>query len=1489
MLEELLNNFRKEVIIQTTHGVKQGVIVAIDEQVNTVKLKYASQAYSTIRIDMIVSVDTISATASPSTVPPVPPAHLPPPPAQVIAPPIAVIQPIAISSAVLKKFVQIEAHYEAQLNQIQLSLIKPDMMKMPTDIKNLGYKVEQGIWLAVKNKYESALQLGRLAPHSDDLRTLIAKVKQLSESVHLCHSAVVHGYLGYFCYLNQQFMDSVRAYHKAALKSQQPTDWLNLAVAAVEQQEHSLAYRALEQLFKTAACTEPAYQKAWYKFIELSLQLNVYIGFNGLSERASFNAEQEKIFETICYILIKKQLTPLVEQQLTRILSGTMHQQVIPELLEALPKTTLAHVPITIMPPPILDAVKKDLYATPFDPNHTRDSELHKVGLKALLDKRFEHAEILFLKAVEKNINKPSAVRDLAMMYDRLDRAHEGIQLVEEHSDGSDADKNLLSQLYYKVGRYYEAIELQKELFQNYKKYIGTTRNYTTMIRNKEMQVNLQIANSYFKLADYDAAIRHYKVALKNNPGNYSVKRILALCSYQQGHKILAIKELENIVTQHGDKKAQELLDKIRTPAIGNGDVLTIDMLDNILDGILSSVALDRFTEYYLNLCNYKGVPPERVQEGKYIGNNSNIIKTDIDSLVGIATRLGTKNPEERSDYYLSAAKILRDVGSDNRLASNIYNYICRSFSSWSDSSGHKRHALDTIKTLYLEALKAYDSHFSPRIGVPDEQDAVNSLYRYLYAHIDWVALIPQLSARYIGDLANQIKLIEDSCIDVFTKHATSHNNYDKLFDGITIAVVRSPNYVKQRLLPILHADKNLRSETIAYLRSKGQSLDSVNVDLGSFIQHWDSIGNTFSFNEKNIFNRINIFSRFQLDSNWLIQATTELNKIRSEVFYELDRNYIDSLIILFSSCDKLRRASRYTDKVFNYESIELNAKKVLEEIETKPTKLAVEEIIPIVQQLSAVVDEYANGENGYEKNSCPVLEISSVVQIYQTKRDNPNEVDVQIKIKNTADGHTQQTNLHIEAQSNYYSLINNVLDYGQIDGEEQSVHFITLQLMEKALAASTFSLKLYATFRDRRSNEFKTEVQEIPIQLGDPSDFVGAVNKFEYYAQGGPVEDVDMFFGRKAIINDIYNTISKSNKSYVFYGQQRVGKSSILLHFEKKIEKENPNILVANLANIAGIITQYATTPLLYQMLYGILFRVEKAMLRRIGLGKSRLEMTFPTDREFYAHPTPLVYFRTILEAFKEKAAVLDDWKFVKIVVLIDEFTYLYKMIVEGHLDSEFMINWKALLQANPQPLFSAVLVAQDYYPKFKRLDSNAFQTMESTRVSHLLLEEARELIEEPIKIEGTGESRYANGEGGIERIYQLTAGNPYYIQILCSHLVTYINKERVMKITAAHVNRVMRSCLSELDRGVFENLMSDGDPSPDAIQTAASETVLREIARQTITERHCRMNLDGDPEKGQILQRLVQRDVLEQNEHGLYRIQVDLFKEWLNRNHSS
>jgi hypothetical protein len=235
-------------------------------------------------------------------------------------------------------------------------------------------------------------------------------------------------------------------------------------------------------------------------------------------------------------------------------------------------------------------------------------------------------------------------------------------------------------------------------------------------------------------------------------------------------------------------------------------------------------------------------------------------------------------------------------------------------------------------------------------------------------------------------------------------------------------------------------------------------------------------------------------------------------------------------------------------------------------------------------------------------------------------------------------------------------------------------------------------------------------------------------------------------------------------------------------------------------------------------------------------------------------------------------------------IVVLIDEFSYIHGQIVAKKLSTDFMKSWKALMERD---YFSVVLAGQDVMPRFKQEFRNEFGIFQDERVSYLQAEDAESLIVDPVRIGGrNGESRYR--EQAVQRILELTAGSPFYIQILCNRLVEYMNRKRAKLVTDADVEHVK----DELVKGVnslgidkFDNLISSGDTSQDAVgEQEALEALTKLATNGAGAFRHTVSAIDENVQQTErALNDLVNREVLKRERNNEFSIRVGLFREWL------
>lgn len=1055
-----------------------------------------------------------------------------------------------------------------------------------------------------------------------------------------------------------------------------------------------------------------------------------------------------------------------------------------------------------------------------------------------LVEKDLERAAQLLRDAIRQGDNVESAVKDLAGLLGQLKKPDEAIQVLEGKRSlisNQQSIDNMLIGFYQNAGQHDKAITLlEKKLVQ------ATTES-------KKVQILSQIAVGYLRKEDYVQAEQTFRKVLQAQRDNRSAQRNIALCLFKQERYEEAQQILNRILLTTPDPQAAELLEAIKQAQAGR----MISINEIIVETILSDVSreVSDFTRFYLDRCDYQGVRADHIQ-------SKNFDRGDIVALEQLATRSRTIRPRERASYYLSAAKITSLLEDED--PNQFYKYLCRSFASSGDAIVVENRPLDAAREYYCEALSAYDGDRSRK----DEQDAVNALVRFLFSTMGQSQIPIKPSIPTI-----------DETLEFVLMH---HPDRNKIFDAIAYLVFRS-RYAANRLLNRIYDKSSLQAMALEYLRSIGILVGRVR-HLDDFVRLWNDLVRTKLDENRSLLNEFRTLAQVELTTASLTHGIERIKTITGKLFFDLDQQRAIQIQRILETALELCSQTFFEEKERLCIQIENRCQDLLREIEVSPTKIAVEEMYPLVRGIQDKVKAYL--EQLYE-TSTPQLTLRLPVETYTP--DSNRSIEAQVVVSNRAGCSPAEA---VELVVQQYEETFSVKLEGSLRGGEQHILKVPVQLSEEALSAQAFSLSIYAQYRTRSEEIQQTAVNNFSIRLSSEEEFEEIDNPYAQYAEGGIVGEPEMFYGRDELIANVAKVLDSSrsqSKCVVIYGQKRAGKSSILYHLKERL-KSKDDLLVLDIGNVGAIIDGHSVVPFLYQILWTILRELRNAIEDKLSEGKSSLDISFPTDMEFYQHPSPLVLFREVFERFRRVTTKFSDWRGVRVVILIDEFSYIYGYILNGMIPETFMKNWKALLQDN---FFNAVLVGQDVMPKFKQRFPNEFGTIQDERVTYLRREDASRLIDEPIRIGGrSGESRYR--ERAIERILELTAGSPFYIQILCNRLVEYMNRKRASLVTEADVEQVKDELISgvnALGKDKFDNLINSGDTSQEAISDEDILKVLIEIAKNSQTGPCSRSNIacETSISVDEILEDLVRRDVIERERGQYYSIRVRLFREWL------
>jgi hypothetical protein len=145
----------------------------------------------------------------------------------------------------------------------------------------------------------------------------------------------------------------------------------------------------------------------------------------------------------------------------------------------------------------------------------------------------------------------------------------------------------------------------------------------------------------------------------------------------------------------------------------------------------------------------------------------------------------------------------------------------------------------------------------------------------------------------------------------------------------------------------------------------------------------------------------------------------------------------------------------------------------------------------------------------------------------------------------------------------------------------------------------------------------------------------------------------------------------------------------------------------------------------------------------------------------------------------------------------------------------------------------------------------------------------------------------------GVAESILRLSAGHPYYTQVICQALVDYLNHKREFAVALPQLNEIVELVLNNPPpplNHVWENWSVQEKIAAAGLahvltgeeHYASAEVILESMPSELRTGA-------GDPVTFRsALDHLCHEDWLERQDRGAYRFQVDLLRLWIGREHS-
>ncbi len=367
-------------------------------------------------------------------------------------------------------------------------------------------------------------------------------------------------------------------------------------------------------------------------------------------------------------------------------------------------------------------------------------------------------------------------------------------------------------------------------------------------------------------------------------------------------------------------------------------------------------------------------------------------------------------------------------------------------------------------------------------------------------------------------------------------------------------------------------------------------------------------------------------------------------------------------------------------------------------------------------------------------------------------------------------------------------------------------------------------------------------------------------------YVVGTPIRTSNMFYGRQEDLSWISDRLERAgNIMILLYGARRVGKTSLLhqIYGERVSAKILPFFF-----DTQQLIPEIAQDGDFYHVL-------TRDMLSQIPDKLPGSKAPFIAADRF----TPQT-FRNLLEflqaAEPEKQPVL----------LFDEMENLEYKLARGDLSSDILLFLAGLLDSNLRVSF--VATGSDRLEARRLPDWNILvpKTI-SRKIGLLAREDALRLIEEP------AQGYFVYDEGIPDRILRMTAGHPYYTQVICQTQIDYLNQKHEFSVGDEQLTKVVQMVLNNPPPPLHHVWESFSIPEKIAATIAANELdnetdyigveeMLIVVPGELRDLSGNRMSFLGAVES------LVHQDWVERSEQGEYRFRIDLLRLWIRREHT-
>jgi outer membrane protein assembly factor BamB len=409
-----------------------------------------------------------------------------------------------------------------------------------------------------------------------------------------------------------------------------------------------------------------------------------------------------------------------------------------------------------------------------------------------------------------------------------------------------------------------------------------------------------------------------------------------------------------------------------------------------------------------------------------------------------------------------------------------------------------------------------------------------------------------------------------------------------------------------------------------------------------------------------------------------------------------------------------------------------------------------------------------------------------------KTKRLAPNgRTDVVLEVMNNGRAPAENILVVLDENPAYQVLSDPRLISSLLPGQNWQVSF-TLEPRVK----DRFRLALSITYDDRNKRDKEIAFADMVQLIMPMRDFNAIPNP---YLPGTPLRhDSLVFFGREELFTFIAENAGRvaQHNVLILIGQRRTGKTSFLLRLRQHLPE--------NLLPVYIDCQSLGVIPGMPALLYELAWQIADALATR------QITVTVPEPHVWQEDPT--IHFQR--RFLPEVQALLPVG--TVLVLVFDEFEAFENLVNDNILPPTFFTYMRHLMQHSVDLSFIFVgtrhleEMSADYW-------SVLFNIALYQKIGFLDDDAMTHLIADPVA------PNLVYDDLALDKIRRVTAGHPYFLQLVCYTLVKQANSRRSSYVTISDVNAALDEMM-RLGEVHFAYLWQRSSFAEKALLTAVS-----------------------------------------------------------------